>query len=65
MEGPPKKEDNPEDLPLEILAEKALKEAVAQAIAEHKLRGHPIIIWRDGKVVSVPPEDISVNEPTR
>lgn len=64
MKGPKKTEDNLEDLPLDIKAEKALKEAVALAIAEHKLRGHPIIIWKDGKVVSVPPEDISVNEPT-
>jgi hypothetical protein len=62
MEGPPKKEDNPEDLSLHKLAEKALKEAVAQAIAEHKLRGHPITIWREGKVVSLPPEDIVVKE---
>ncbi len=62
MKGSTKTEDNLEDLPLDIRAEKALKEAVAQAIAEHKLRGHPIVIWRDGKVVSVPPEDIAVKE---
>ncbi len=62
MKGSSKTEDNLEDLPLDIRAEKALKEAVAQAIAEHKLRGHPIVIWRDGKVVSVPPEDIAVKE---
>ncbi len=27
-------------------AEMALKEAVAEAIAEHKLRGHAIWVWR-------------------
>lgn len=48
------------EMPLEIMAEKALKEAVAEALAEHKLRGHPIVIWRDGKVVSIPPEEIVV-----
>jgi hypothetical protein len=47
-------------MPLHIQAEKALREAVAEAIAEHKLRGHPIIIWRDGKVVSIPPEEIVI-----
>ncbi len=47
-------------MPLHIMAEKALREAVAEAIAEHKLRGHPIVVWRDGKVVSIPPEEIAV-----
>jgi hypothetical protein len=51
---------NLEDMPLDIKAEMALREAVAGAIAEHKLRGHPIIIWRDGKVVSIPPEEIVI-----
>jgi hypothetical protein len=49
-----------EEMPLDIMAEKALREAVAEAIAEHKLRGHPIVVWRDGKVVSIPPEEIVV-----
>jgi hypothetical protein len=48
------------EMSLHIMAEKALREAVAEAIAEHKLRGHPIIIWQDGKVVSIPPEEIIV-----
>jgi hypothetical protein len=48
------------EMPLHIMAEKALREAVAEAIAEHKLRGRPIIIWRDGKVVSIPPEEIAI-----
>lgn len=49
-----------EKMPLDIKAELALREAVAGAIAEHKLRGHPIIVWRNGKVVSIPPEEIAV-----
>jgi hypothetical protein len=40
----------------------ALKEAVAEAIAEHKRRGNPIAIWRDGKVVVIPAEEIVVPE---
>lgn len=49
-----------DNLPLSVKAEMALKEAVAEAIAEHKRRGHPIVIWQDGKVVTIPPEDIVV-----
>lgn len=43
-------------------AEKALKEAVAEAIAEHRRNGVPIAIWRNGKVVVVPPDQIIVQE---
>jgi hypothetical protein len=49
-------------VPLEKLAEEALKEAVAEAIAEHKRAGHPIAVWRNGKVVIVPPDQIVVPE---
>ncbi len=47
---------------LAYLAEKALKEAVAEAIAEHRRNGVPIAIWRNGKVVVVPPDQIMVRE---
>lgn len=33
-------------LPLKVKAEMALKEAVAEALAEHKRRGNPIAVWR-------------------
>jgi predicted RNA binding protein YcfA (HicA-like mRNA interferase family) len=52
-----------EDIPLMVKAEMALKEAVADAIAEHKRMGHPIVVWRDGKVVTIPPEEIAVPVP--
>ncbi len=58
MKGRPGKTKEMKEIPLDIRAEMALREAVADAIAEHKLRGHPIVVWRDGKVVTVPPEDI-------
>lgn len=48
------------DLPLKVKAEMALKEAVAEAIAEHKRRGNSIALWRDGKVIVIPPEEIVV-----
>ncbi len=44
-------------------AEEALRKAVAEAIAEHRRNGIPIAIWRDGKVVRIPPDQIEVREP--
>jgi hypothetical protein len=49
-----------EEVSLRVKAEMALKEAVAEAIAEHKRRGRPIVVWRNGKVVLVPPDEIVV-----
>ena len=51
------------DIPLDVRAEMALKEAVAEAIAEHKRMGRSIAVWRDGKVVTIPPEEIVVPLP--
>jgi len=50
------------DIPLEIRAEEALKEAVAEAIADHKRNGDPIVVWQDGKVVKVAPDQIEIRE---
>lgn len=47
-------------LPLDVRAEMALKEAVAGALAEHKRRGNSIAVWRDGKAVWVPPDEIVI-----
>jgi hypothetical protein len=44
-------------LPLEKRAEIAFKIAVAKAIDEHARLGFPIYIWRDGKVVELPPAE--------
>jgi hypothetical protein len=43
-------------------AEKALKRAVATAIAEHKRNGVPIAVWRHGKVVLIPAAKIELHE---
>ena len=37
-----------------------LQQAVRDAWRRHKALGHPIVIWRDGRVVDVPPEQIEV-----
>ena len=44
--------------------EAAMEEAVCDNLREHKLLGLPIVVWRDGKVVWVPPEEIEIPEPT-
>ncbi len=42
--------------------QKALRDAVQKAIHFHKLMGRPIIVWKDGKVVEIPPEEIVLHD---
>jgi len=46
------------NLPLNVRAEMALREAVREAWEENARLGLPAYIWRDGRVVAVPPEEI-------
>jgi hypothetical protein len=46
------------ELPLLERAEMAMKAAIERVIEEHIREGLPLYIWRDGKVVAVPPEDL-------
>ena len=39
----------------------ALKKAVRAALIEHKKLGHPIVVWENGKIVWIPPEEIEVD----
>ncbi len=50
------------EIPLGERAEMAMKEAVAEAIAEHHRAGRSVPIWRDGRVVMLPPEQSAVAE---
>ena len=43
---------------MQINAEKALKEAVAEVVRDHQRTGDPLAIWRDGKVVWVSAEKL-------
>ncbi len=38
--------------------ERAFQEAARAAILRHKALGESIVIWRDGRVVTIPPEEI-------
>lgn len=38
--------------------ESLVQAAVADAIEEHRRMGRSIVVWRDGKVVTIPAEEI-------
>lgn len=44
-----------EDLPR---IQRALRSAIQDALARHKHAGNPVVYWRDGAVVRVPPDEI-------
>ena len=51
------------DLPMEVRAEMALKEAVEEVMQDHIRSGRPIHIWRDGKVVEVSAQELRAQRP--
>ncbi|MDE1921528.1 MAG: hypothetical protein KGI24_08815 [Candidatus Omnitrophica bacterium] len=50
-----------EDTLLLAQAVKAMRKAVKNVIAERKLLGQPLIIWKDGKVVKIPASRLNRN----
>src|SRR5439155_7371812 len=42
--------------------QRALSQAVREAVLRHKRLGEPVFIWRDGRVGEIPPEEISEDE---
>jgi hypothetical protein len=42
----------------------AVERAARDARLKHKQMGVPLVVWRDGKVVEIPPEEIIVDPPT-
>ena len=43
--------------------ERIFRKAVRHELWIHKRLGNPIATWKDGKVVIIPPEEISVDDP--
>jgi hypothetical protein len=37
-----------------------MKRAVREALIEHKKLGFSIVVWQDGRVVEIPPDQIPV-----
>lgn len=55
--------------PDELLSEaepltRAAREAVREALTIHKRLGNSVVVWHDGRVVIVPPEEIVVDPPS-
>lgn len=40
----------------------AFRRAVRDALLDHKRAGNPVAVWKDGRVVIVPPEEIVLPE---
>lgn len=51
------------ELPLLERAAMAMEAAVEKVIEEHAREGLPLYIWRDGKVVAVPAEELRTHSP--
>jgi len=47
------------------LIEEALNAAVREAVLRHKQLGLPVVVWRDGKTVWIPPEEIPWPDPSQ
>ncbi len=45
--------------------ERAQRESWINHLERHKRLGNPIVVWRDGKVVWVPAEEIAIPDPER
>ena len=39
----------------------ALEQGVRDALVKHKQTGNPVVVWRDGKIVWLKPEEIPVH----
>ncbi len=46
------------ELPLHVRGEMALRVAVEKVTVEHARQGLPIYIWRDARVVEIPPYEL-------
>ena len=43
-----------------ITIQRALRESWIKTLVRHKRLGNPIVVWRDGKVVWIPAEEIVI-----
>ena len=41
----------------DVLMDRLAREAVLDALRDHKRRGQWVVVWQDGKVVTLAPED--------
>jgi hypothetical protein len=50
--------NNHKNMSLGDMADEALRKAVARVVEEHRKSGEPLAVWRDGKVVRVPADQL-------
>jgi hypothetical protein len=57
---------NRESEELDRKIDAGIKQAIAKALEEHRRQGRSIVVWKDGKIVTVPPSEIPTRneEPT-
>ncbi|MCF6153115.1 MAG: hypothetical protein E3K38_12665 [Candidatus Kuenenia stuttgartiensis] len=41
---------------------RALSKAIYKALLQHKKAGNPVVLWKDGKIIWIQPEDIPVED---
>jgi hypothetical protein len=62
----PIKSDDPVDIHAIMLDGKSIQRALRQSwisvLAHHKKMGYPVVVWSNGKVVEIPPEEIVIPE---
>ncbi len=39
--------------------DRGIREGVRQALERHRLTGRSIVVWKDGRVVKIPPDKIA------
>ncbi|MCG3132001.1 MAG: hypothetical protein FLDDKLPJ_02811 [Phycisphaerae bacterium] len=44
------------------IIDQAMRDAVRDALLDHKRTGDPIVVWQDGKVVWIPADQIVVDD---
>ncbi len=42
--------------------QRALRQSWISVLAHHKKMGYPVVVWSNGKVVEIPPEEIVIPE---
>jgi hypothetical protein len=60
LEGKMRKDHK--NMSLGDMADEALRKAVAGVVEKHRKSGEPLAVWRDGKVVRVPVDQLQRHE---
>lgn len=45
-----------------VLINNAIAKGVRDAMIKHKQAGKPVVVWRDGRIVWIPAEEIQIDD---